>query len=246
MANIARGAVEKHRVKRTYDEIHKALLDSAIEVLSERGGIELTVSDVAKRAGTTTGALYSHFHDREGLLRAAYMERIPTAGDPVASVMHFGLAIFSVAEDRAERVVHMEMQVLTKDARAARMATMEAITAAQHSAILHTSVEELAQVARSVLTDAVRASQAAGYTRTDLDAEAIAVTWFGCVLGITLAVSALPDPRTADAVKNLLETWDFMVHQFSVGYVQRPETIGRLQKHLETCLDEEWRATHSA
>jgi len=49
----------------------RALLDATLSLLAERGESGIRVTEVARRAGTTTGAIYSHFRDRAELLAAA-------------------------------------------------------------------------------------------------------------------------------------------------------------------------------
>jgi AcrR family transcriptional regulator len=44
------------------------LLDAAEEVIKEQGMAALTVSEVARRAGSSVGAFYARFADKEGLL----------------------------------------------------------------------------------------------------------------------------------------------------------------------------------
>jgi AcrR family transcriptional regulator len=53
----------------------RALLDATLSLLAERGESGVRVTEVARRAGTTTGAIYSHFRDRAELLAAAYVEK---------------------------------------------------------------------------------------------------------------------------------------------------------------------------
>jgi AcrR family transcriptional regulator len=53
----------------------RALLDATLSLLTERGESGVRVTEVARRAGTTTGAIYSHFRDRAELLAAAYIDK---------------------------------------------------------------------------------------------------------------------------------------------------------------------------
>lgn len=53
----------------------RALLDATLSLLDERGESGTRVTEIARRAGTTTGAIYSHFRDRAELLAAAYVDK---------------------------------------------------------------------------------------------------------------------------------------------------------------------------
>jgi AcrR family transcriptional regulator len=49
-----------------------ALLDAGRDLFAEHGYAAVSVSEVAARAGVTTGALYHQFASKEGLFRAVY------------------------------------------------------------------------------------------------------------------------------------------------------------------------------
>jgi AcrR family transcriptional regulator len=244
MANVAPGANSSGAPKRTYDEIHAAILDATVDVLLERGGIELTVAEVAKRAGTTTGALYSHFQDREGLLAAAYKERLDRGRNAPSSLVKLAAAVFTPATDRLERTLAMQLEMLTVSGYRACMATIEAFVAAQHSPDLRSTMRVRAGEIRETLAEYVRTSQDAGITRNDLDAEAIAMTWNGSVLGHALLSSISPELYETGAIYQHLRVWDLMVHQFSIDYVQSPETVETLVERTLEVISDEGRRRH--
>lgn len=244
MANIARGATSARPAKRTYDDIHRAILDAAIEVLDEVGGINLRVSEVARRSSTTTGALYSHFQDREGLLTAAHLERLRRLRGEEGTILQLGSAVFSTDEDRLEQTLRIETLMLTSAATSARVSMIDAMVAGRHNIELRKTVCGRVTMVNEALTSSVRASQEAGYTRADLDAQAIAVTWMACVLGHTLLLSSCADFAHHDVAPNLVASWDLMVHQFDTHYVQDPVAISWLQGQVEEELNADWRARH--
>lgn len=64
----ARSTVEKKRGRYHHGDLHRALLDAALEVLSREGASALTLREVARRAGVTHAAPYRHFADKQALL----------------------------------------------------------------------------------------------------------------------------------------------------------------------------------
>jgi AcrR family transcriptional regulator len=65
--------------------IRERLLDAAAEVFAERGYDGTRVGDVARRAGLSTGAIYSRFQNKSDLLMSALVERAtPRYDDTVA------------------------------------------------------------------------------------------------------------------------------------------------------------------
>ncbi len=64
-------SLAKRRVSRSYHhgDLKRTLLDVAQELVAERGIHGVTMSEVAKRSGVSSGAPYRHFKDRVALLR---------------------------------------------------------------------------------------------------------------------------------------------------------------------------------
>lgn len=72
-------AMPKKLGRRTAKEsraTRQALLKAAAEAFAERGLNGAKLDDIARRAGVTKGAVYSHFEDREDLLVKASREAI--------------------------------------------------------------------------------------------------------------------------------------------------------------------------
>ncbi|MCU1614510.1 MAG: hypothetical protein JWO98_2050 [Frankiales bacterium] len=59
-------------VRATYHhgDLHAALVDVAIQAISEQGDADLSLRDIARRAGVSAGAPYRHFADKDALLAA--------------------------------------------------------------------------------------------------------------------------------------------------------------------------------
>jgi AcrR family transcriptional regulator len=244
MATIAREASPVGAAKRSYDAIHLAILDATIAVLEESGDINLRVSEVARRAHTTTGALYSHFRDREGLLTAAHLERLRRLRSDEGTILRLGAAVFSTDADRAEQTLRLESLLLTGAATAARVSMIDALVAGRYNTELRRTVCGRVSTVTETLTTWVSESQAAGITRNDLDPQAIAVTWIASVLGHTLLLSSCPDFAHYDDAPKLVASWDAMVHQFDTHYVQDPSAIAWLQGKVEEQLNDAWKARH--
>ena len=68
----------QERSKRTYNK----LLDALEDLLEQRTIHDVSVSEIADKAGVTTGAIYRRFRDKRGLLQAAasrFYHEAPTA-----------------------------------------------------------------------------------------------------------------------------------------------------------------------
>lgn len=88
---------------RVHDEsVRRRLLEVASEVIARSGPEHLSLRDVARRAGTSTTAVYTLFGNRAELVAAvgqeafrrfaAHLDAAPRSGDPAADLRALGLA----------------------------------------------------------------------------------------------------------------------------------------------------------
>jgi AcrR family transcriptional regulator len=56
------------------EKTHAAIIAAARELVMEGGAKSLTITDVAARAGLTTGALYARFRNKESMIEALYQD----------------------------------------------------------------------------------------------------------------------------------------------------------------------------
>lgn len=106
MSSMARRARYHH------GDLRRALLDTALAVLAEDGAAALSLREVARRAGVSHQAPYSHFADKAALVAAVAAEgfdqlasRMEAAAeragpDPVARLRAIGLAYVRFARER--------------------------------------------------------------------------------------------------------------------------------------------------
>src|SRR3954470_15614874 len=85
----------------------EAILDAAAEAVAEVGVAGLTMQEVVRRSGATSGSLYHFFPDRDALLRALaarHVERLREVVEPAATLAPEGWERLGV-EQRVERFV---------------------------------------------------------------------------------------------------------------------------------------------
>src|SRR5712692_7520265 len=66
--------------RRNYDR----LLAAAWEAFAERGSDDVSLEEIARRAGVGIGTLYRHFPNRQSLLEAVYRDQVLALGDLVS------------------------------------------------------------------------------------------------------------------------------------------------------------------
>ena len=80
--------------------IRERLIDAATEVFAEKGYDGTRVADIAKRAGLSTGAIYSQFENKSDLLLTALSERVAAESDQAYSRLRelpYEQALFATA-----------------------------------------------------------------------------------------------------------------------------------------------------
>ena len=106
------------KTKEDAEATRRAIQRAALKLFSTRGVAETTLSDVAKTAGVTRGAIYWHFQNKEALLRSLVDEAVspyeqmalegerPDEPDPLGKLKtSFAAILADVAEDAVTRQV---------------------------------------------------------------------------------------------------------------------------------------------
>jgi AcrR family transcriptional regulator len=164
---------QAHVDARTHD-----ILSAARAVFAEKGVEGATMSDIARHAGISAGAIYRYFASKEDLLAAVFengleanRELFATAAARVESPMD---ALFMVGKHVLE----------VSCGHAGACLTLELELAARRSPGLATRMRELRLTVQGLIEDAVRRAQAAGEVDPSLDPKALALTLAAVVAGI--------------------------------------------------------------
>lgn len=62
----------------------RALIDAGRALFAARGYADVSVGEIAERAGVTTGSIYHHFGNKAGLFRAVYLDLVAGTGERIA------------------------------------------------------------------------------------------------------------------------------------------------------------------
>jgi AcrR family transcriptional regulator len=129
-----------------------ALVEAALEEFTERGYEAATVTDVARRAGVTTGALYAHFDGKLDLLLQAL-------GLTPANQLLQQLA--TLARLESTDVIRLVSEVMSAEPERASLLLLDAIVAARRD-------EQVAQALRAGVEAYERAVRQAAEAGTEL------------------------------------------------------------------------------
>ena len=177
-----------------------AILDAAIAVIAERGVRGLRVEEVAKAAGVAVSLLYYHFGSREGHVRATLdhaNERAAAA--PAAAADESGY-------DAARRILLAEL-----DAAPQRRETSVVWGEVLASAVFEPGLRDQVRAANAtwvgLVADRIRAGQADGSVRAELDAGAAAERLTALIDGLSSRWLAglCPRERAAELLGGAVE-----------------------------------------
>ena len=162
---------------------YQRLLSAAAAAFTERGADDVSLEEIARRAGVGIGTLYRHFPTRQALLEAIYRDQVDVLGARAAELIHADSPAAALAE---------------------WVAALVAFGKAKRSLTTGMLDSELLSSCRDVLhgaTDAlfIRAQQA-GAVR----AEVQAVDVIRLAHAVTLAADMGQDPGQADRMLALV------------------------------------------
>ncbi|MFD8544453.1 TetR/AcrR family transcriptional regulator [Streptomyces sp. NPDC059649] len=179
-----------------HGDLPAALTTAALELLDERGMEQVTVREVARRAGVSAGAPFRHFADRQALLTAVadriladYAEwQLGMVADVKGSVMRaFGLGFVRYAIRYPRRFELVKTRVFGD----------------KQPAELHERLSAIEQT----LTDIIIADQKAGLLRPG-DPEIVGLAGQAIVYGLSQMIvdGYLPPDRAEQLAEQVLDT----------------------------------------
>lgn len=177
--------------------IRDRLVAAAAAVIDDVGEDQLTLAQVVRRAGLTTGAVYSNFANREELVIAVYIDEY--AGRMWEGVSGLEAIVDSDLRgtDFAEALRLLIIRPDDPKFRTSRWLRIRAVAAAQRYPQVHASISDLQGQIAARLIALVERSQAAGDIDATLDPRSVALLLqqFGFALVLAdLSGGHAPDP----------------------------------------------------
>jgi AcrR family transcriptional regulator len=152
-------------------DTRQRLLDAAADVFAERGYEGATLADIARRAGFTTGAIYSRFRDKAELLLAV-VERILESLQDAAVEAATGNDLGALAS-----------RFTDAESGAMRALVLEAHVAARRNPAVGEVLRRFQSERLDALTRAVKEAPLAGDDDASVDANAVATLFMAIPLG---------------------------------------------------------------
>jgi AcrR family transcriptional regulator len=147
-------ALQEPGTPRGGEQTRRRLVDSALDVFAERGYHAATLSEIAARAGLTTGAVYSTFGSKKALLIAACTQGASDEGevDELAQASSLREALEGLVLERARtglspatlRLLRLQVELLKLGLREPQVLAAMSASGDQQLDAVARAIEELA------------------------------------------------------------------------------------------------------
>ncbi|MBT3248719.1 MAG: TetR/AcrR family transcriptional regulator [Actinobacteria bacterium] len=183
----------------TGDDISHRLLSAAAELFAEKGYEQAGVAEIARRAGVTTGAIYSRYTGKAQLILDAVKHHMP---DEINRLLR------STSDQRSPTVVLAELgEHLLDDLHEGTGLFLEAIVASRRDPELSERLQKQIDEEDQQLASLISAAKTAGLLDPELDDLAVVrfahAIGFGMILTRTMGLN-LPSP----------EAWTKLINRF--------------------------------
>ena len=164
------------------------LLEAASGAFAEHGADDVSLEEIARRAGVGIGTLYRHFPTRQALLEAVYTDQVESLSARAAELLR--------AESPSDALAEWLRAMMKFSSTKRNMTTALLATLGTDSELLSSCAKEIKGAAESLI---VRAQQA-GVVRADADARDV----IRLVHAVNIATEKAPDPGQADRMLALI------------------------------------------
>lgn len=175
------------------------ILRAAVKVFAERGYHGCRIADIAREAGVAYGLVYHYFENKEALLTSVFEESWDLFNAVVRSVADSEAPI----GEKLRQIVGVALDAYRAHPHAVQVMILEI---ARSPFFLEKKRLEAFEATFAVTADIIRAAQARGEVRGDVDATHAAYVVFGAVemilTGFVLGTLDVHDDRAFEAAKD--------------------------------------------
>jgi AcrR family transcriptional regulator len=198
----ARPPRQRAEQQRALDTINVVIL-ATVKRLEDGGETAVNIKDLSAETGVSYGAIYHHFKDRDGLIRAAQFERLRQ--QPGGDLVALGAALDTQSDlvDFVLAIRAIAMSIADPQRAKVRLVRSSVISSSLNNPELRAALTELESGVMVELAALVAKAQELGIADPTLDPKAVAVFLEALSYGIVL-MEFMEDPPTQDAVAELL------------------------------------------
>lgn len=167
------------------DPLGSRLLAAATEVFAEEGYAGARVAEIARRAGVTTGAIYSRYEGKDELLASAIAEATAGEFDSLFSDHRFEGRMEDILRIAGAHLVERNQSPSQQEISAPGM-LLESFVAARHEPTVRTFLQARMNDRRDRLASIVQAAKATGGIDDDVDTDSLVTFCHAVGLGFLL------------------------------------------------------------
>lgn len=186
-----------------------AVVTAAIELIERDGVDQLTIASITARTGVSHGAIYHHFGDRDGVVRAAQFARLTRQPGQDIEALGFGVDASESVEQFRGVVRVMAERLTDPDRDAVRLTRAAVLTAAEQDAELFRAMHDLESGVAAELVAVLRRAQDRGLIDPSLEVRAVAAVLEAISFGLVLLRHIEPSPAPealADALERVFSS----------------------------------------
>ena len=187
---LPRRPPRRRAVQQRAVETIDAVVDETIRVIETEGETAVRIASISAVTGVSYGAIYHHFHDRDGLIRAAQFARLRNQPrlytTPLAESFD---QIQQGTDDVAgliESIRNIARAIVNPERQKVRLVRVNVLAAAQTRPELHEAVVDLERRIMTEVRELVERAQQMGIVASDLDPLAVATYLEAVAFGVVL------------------------------------------------------------
>jgi AcrR family transcriptional regulator len=194
----------------------RQIVDAAIAVMARRGWTETSIDEITREAGVSRGLVSYHFKDKAELLSGVLARCEEASAETLAAA----IASSDHIVDQLRIGVRVAL-AMVRDDPAIYEIFLHFAASARGVPELGAQIRDLYRGFRGITADTIRAGQAQGHFRTDIDADAAAARHIGTLTGF--ALQWLLDAGSFPFEEAARQTEDMLIGYLTAG----PKAAGR-------------------
>ena len=150
------------------------LIDVTLRILMERGVDAVRIDEVVEEVGVTTGSLYWHFEDRQGLIKAAIAEQIQRLSAETIAGVSDAIAHSATKDDYLARITPFLVDPFDAARVRERWGRLAILVETQNDPELAAMMHDVQSRHLEIAVELMESAQRRGFLRDDLDPRAVA------------------------------------------------------------------------
>ncbi len=168
---------------RPLSPVAQRLIDVTVKMIDEQGEVAVRVQDVVAAAGVQVPVLYRHFGNREGLIRAAHVQRLLVAITEELETLNAAVATVNSREEFMALLDGVLAELTTSERRAIRARRANVVGSVYGRPELGRAIGKLQFQAVRGIADALAPAQERGWILPEVDLVHFAGWFMGMNMG---------------------------------------------------------------